>query len=87
MRLCLGGAGAINAPYDLNASSCYSVASVIAKPQTGTLELTSVPEMPGAAAYAVWSADPYPECALYNDAGLPASPFAIALRPTAAAVI
>ena len=77
MKLCLGGAGAANAPYDLNASSCFSLDEISADPTTGSVNLKAT--MPGPAAWVQWSADPYPECALLNDAGLPASPFAAKL--------
>ena len=82
MKLCLGGAAAANAPYDLNASACFGVASVEASAAAGTVALRSVP-MPGPAAYARWAVNPYSECALYNDAELPASPSAAELMKTA----
>jgi hypothetical protein len=77
MKLCLGGEGAVNAPFDLNASSCYGLDEISADATTGSVSLKAT--MPGPAAWVLWSADPYPECALLNDVGLPASPFAAKL--------
>eukprot|EP01051_Picozoa_sp_SAG22_P004096 SAG22_NODE_212_length_15072_cov_3.109197_8_plen_288_part_00 len=89
MHLCLGGAAADNAPYDLNASACFGVEHITADAATGTVRMASA-SMPGPAVWVRWSADPYPECALFNDAGLPASPFAAELtkaEPAAAAAV
>ena len=77
MQVCLGGPAAQNAPYDLNQSSCFSSDTVSADPSTGSVMLTAT--TPAPAAWVRWSADPYPECALYNEGGLPASPFAAKL--------
>lgn len=63
--------------YDLNASSCFGLDEISADPSTGGVNLKAT--MPGPAAWVQWSADPYPECALVNDVGLPASPFAAKL--------
>jgi hypothetical protein len=79
MALCLGGRSTQNAPYDINSTSCFAADSVTIDPQSGTVEARAT--MPGPAEWVQWSADPYPECALVNDAGLPASPFASPLAP------
>lgn len=78
MRLCLGGTGAANAPFDLNTSSCFGLDEITADATTGTVHMRAT--TPGPAGWVQWSADPYPECALLNDAGLPASPFAAKLE-------
>eukprot|EP01043_Picozoa_sp_COSAG02_P004505 COSAG02_NODE_118_length_35376_cov_20.294923_12_plen_763_part_00 len=82
MNLCLDGPGAANAPYDINASACFSAENIVADAATGSVQIESV-AMTGPAGWVQWSADPYPECALLNYAGLPASPFAakLALKP------
>jgi hypothetical protein len=75
MKLCLNGPGAANAPYDINASTCFSAAKIVPDATTGSVRIQSV-AMPAPAGWVQWSHDPYPECALLNDAGLPSSPFA-----------
>eukprot|EP01043_Picozoa_sp_COSAG02_P006255 COSAG02_NODE_177_length_31154_cov_32.205152_3_plen_486_part_00 len=75
MKLCLNGRGAVNAPYDINASTCFSAGKIVADATTGSVHVHSV-TMPAPAGWVQWSHDPYPECALLNDAGLPSSPFA-----------